>query len=238
MSGHSKWSQIKHKKAITDSKKSQVFSKLSKIISVTAKDGSNPDFNFKLKAAIEKAKAVNMPNDNIERAIKKASDKDSIQLETLVLEALGPENVSILIEVITDNKNRTLGEIKNLLQKNNAKIVPGGSIAWQFDKKGVIKIIKQEMKSNFEDLELKLIEAGADNILEQDEFIIVSTGPESLMNMKNKIIELKEEIESAELEYVAKTSVGSISEQAAQQIDSLFEALDDHDDVQAIYSNL
>lgn len=133
MSGHSKWSQIKHKKAITDKKKGQIFSKLSRLITLAAKKGPDPKSNPSLVQAIDNAKAVNMPNENIERAIKKVADKDQDQLEELSIEALGPGGVALKIKAITDNRNRTMAEIKKILTENNSKLVQPGSLTWMFN---------------------------------------------------------------------------------------------------------
>lgn len=132
MSGHSRWSQIKHKKAITDKKKGQLFSKLSKLISIAAKKGPNPDANLELKGLIEKARSVNMPSDNIKRAISKASDKSG-QLEEIFIEAIGPGNIALKIKAITDSRNRTIAEIKKILSDNNSKMVPPGGVAWMLN---------------------------------------------------------------------------------------------------------
>ena len=132
MSGHSRWSQIRHKKALTDKKKGQIFSKLARLITLAAKRGANPKSNPTLAQAIENAKSVNMPNDNIERAIKKLSDKDQAQLEELAVEALGPGGVALKIRAITDNRNRTMSEIKKILSDNESKMVQPGSLSWMF----------------------------------------------------------------------------------------------------------
>lgn len=131
MSGHSRWSQIKHKKGITDKKKGQLFSKISKLISLAAKGGLNPETNLELKNAIEKARSMNMPNENIQRAINKVSDK-SAQLEELSIEAIGPGGIALKIKAITDNRNRTMAEVKKILSDHNSKLVPPGSISWMF----------------------------------------------------------------------------------------------------------
>jgi len=139
MSGHSKWSQIKHKKALTDKKKGQIFSKLSRLITLAAKKGTAPKSNPSLAQAIDNAKAVNMPNENIERAIKKVSDKDQTELEELSVEALGPGGVALKIKAITDNRNRTMSEIKKILTDNNSKLVQPGSLIWMFNAPLTIK---------------------------------------------------------------------------------------------------
>lgn len=133
MSGHSKWSQIKHKKALTDKKKGQIFSKLGRLITLAAKKGADPKSNPSLAQAIENAKAVNMPNENIERAIKKVSDKNQVQLEELSIEALGPGGVALKIKAITDNQNRTMAEIKKILMEHNSKLVQLESLTWMFN---------------------------------------------------------------------------------------------------------
>ncbi|HEY4484238.1 MAG: hypothetical protein A3I24_01050 [Candidatus Harrisonbacteria bacterium RIFCSPLOWO2_02_FULL_41_13b] len=135
MSGHSKWSQIRHKKGIADQKKGRVFSKISKLISIAARKGSDPEKNMELKNAVEKARSLNMPKDNIERALKRVAEKDLAQLEELLIETVGPESVNIIITAITDNKNRTIGEIKNILSKHGVKMAQSGSIMWAFEKK-------------------------------------------------------------------------------------------------------
>jgi len=133
MSGHSKWSQIRHKKGLTDQKRGQIFSKLAKTITVAAKDGIDPGANPKLKTAIEKAKAANMPKENIDKAIKKTSDKEQAQLEELLIEALGPKGIALRIKAITDNRNRTISEIKKILADHESKIVQPGSLSWMFN---------------------------------------------------------------------------------------------------------
>ena len=139
MSGHSKWAQIKHKKAATDQKRGQLFSKLSKVISLAARKGTNPDVNSDLKNAIDNARSYNMPNDSIERALKKASDKSAALLEELSIEAIGPGGIALKIWVITDNKSRAISEIKNILAENSSKMVPQGSISWMFNQPVVVE---------------------------------------------------------------------------------------------------
>ncbi len=134
MSGHSKWSQIKHRKNISDQKKGQVFSKVSKKLSIAARDSIDPTSNYRLQAVIEEARALNMPKENIDRAIKRAGEKESASLNEIVIHAIGPGSISLVIEAITDSKNRTINEIKNILSKNDSKMVPENSLNWMFDK--------------------------------------------------------------------------------------------------------
>src|SRR3989338_8428467 len=143
MSGHSKWSQIKHQKAITDKKKGQLFSKTSKLISLAAKKGTNPETNLELKNTIDKARSLNMPNDSIQRAINKVSDK-SAQLEELSIEAMGPGGIALRIKAITDNSNRTIAEVKKIFSDHNSKMVPPGSISWMFGQSIVIEDVRIE----------------------------------------------------------------------------------------------
>ena len=157
MSGHSKWSQIKHKKGITDKKKGQLFSKLSKLISLSALKGINPETNLELKNAIEHARSFNMPNENIDRAVKKVSDKSASQLEELLIEALGPGNIALKVKAITDSKNRTIAEIKTILSANNSKMVPPGSVSWMFNQSLTINDTEIQTQIN------KLFEALDDN---------------------------------------------------------------------------
>lgn len=136
MSGHSKWKQIKHKKGAADQKKGQLFSKLSKLISIAAKKGADPALNFELKNTIEKARSFNVPSDNIEKAIKRASEKEAAALEEIRIGAIGPNSVGFIVQAITDNRNRTIGEIKNILKNYNIKMVQPGALLWMFEKKG------------------------------------------------------------------------------------------------------
>ena len=157
MSGHSRWSQIKHKKGITDKKKGQLFSKLSKLISLAARKGPSLETNLELKNAVEHARSFNMPNDNIERAIKKVSDKSANQLEELSIEAIGPGGIALRIRAITDSKNRTIAEIKTILNDHNSKMVPPGSVSWMFNRS--VSVESQETQSQID----KLFEALDDN---------------------------------------------------------------------------
>jgi len=236
MSGHSKWAQIKHKKAITDAKKSKIFSKLAALISIAAREkGGGASMNPKLRLAVEKARAMNMPMENIERAIKRGTGGiESGNLEELLLEAYGPGGKAILISAITDNKNRTLAEIKHILNEGGGKLASSGSVRWMFEEKG--KIILENQKLN-EDMELKIIEAGAEDIKVERGEIIILTKPEDLELVKQEIIKAKMEISETSLDFISKTSE-KISEEEREAYEKLFEALDDQQDVEEIYSNI
>lgn len=156
MSGHSKWSQIKHQKGVADQKKGQLFSKFAKKISITARDGIDPAANYKLQAAIDEARSVNMPKENIDRAIKRANEKDARSLATIIVQAMGPLSVAIIVEAITDNQNRTISDLRNILAKHGAKMVPENSLNWMFDKNWIsrspINIESNEEREKFEKL--------------------------------------------------------------------------------------
>lgn len=240
MSGHSHFSSIKHKKEITDKKRGQIFSKLSKEISVAAKEGGgNLETNTKLRLVIEKTKEWNLPKENIERAIKRGTGElAGGKLEEVSFEAYGPGGIAIIIEGIADNKNRALSEIKQVLSQNNGKLADTGSVRWLFERKGVIEV--RSMKSeegNREDLELKAIEAGAEDINWNDNKVDIYTKVENLEKVKANLEKQGIQIESASLDWMAKENI-QINEKDEKASKKLFETLDELDSVQEIYSNL
>lgn len=240
MSGHSHFSSIKHKKEITDKKRGQIFSKLSKEISVAAKEGGgNLETNTKLRLVIEKTKEWNLPKENIERAIKRGTGElAGGKLEEVSFEAYGPGGIAIIIEGIADNKNRALSEIKQVLSQNNGKLADTGSVRWLFERKGVIEV--RSMKSeegNREDLELKAIEAGAEDIHWNDNKVDIYTKVEDLEKVKANLKKQGIQIESASLDWMAKENI-QINEKDEKDSKKLFETLDELDSVQEIYSNL
>lgn len=187
MSGHSHWSTIKFKKGTEDAKRSKIFSKLSKEISIASRDGgSDITFNAKLRSVVDKARESNMPADSIDKAIKKgAGELEGYTLEEFSLEAYGPNGIAIIIDGITDNKNRSLGEIKLILSRFNGKMVDGGGIKWMFEKRGVIIINAEDLKKDKESLELIIIDAGADDLMWQEEGLVVYTKPEDRKSKKS-----------------------------------------------------
>lgn len=234
MSGHNKWAQIKHKKAITDSKKAKIFSKMSRLISIAAKEkGPDPNTNATLRSVIEKARAVNMPTDNIERAIKKSSEEKD--LEELLLEAYGPGGSALLIQCITDNKNRTNQEVRKILSDNGGKLANEGSVRWMFD---FVGHIESPNKDSVEQIELTAIENDAIDIKSEDDKIIVITNPDKLHQTKTALEENNISIGEAYLDFAAKNPIKIDSESINEQIEKLYEALDENDDVQEIYSNI
>ncbi len=245
MSGHSHAKTVKRVKDANDAKRSKIFSKMARLISIAAKQGSDPESNSKLKQALEQTKKFNMPKDNIDRAIKKGSGKagEGEQLEEVSYEALGPGGVSIILEGITDNKNRTLLEVRQILQKHNSKLADEGSLKWAFGQKGVItiQVISDERTTNRENLELSAIEAGAEDIKwredEDEEYLEITTQPEKLEQTKQTLEKQGVKIEATSLDWVAKEEI-EVEPKARDACRRLFNDLDDHEAIQAIYSNL
>jgi len=234
MSGHSHWKTIKYKKGAADAKKGQAFSKLSREITIAAKEGGgDATFNNKLRMVVEKARSVNMPAENIERSIKKGTGElEGGSLESVIFEGYGPGGVAIIIEGITDNKNRTFNEIRQILNQNGGKMVGEGGVQWMFERKGIITVNHE----NKEDAELTVIEAGADDVANDQEFLEVYTKPEDIEKVKKNIEEKGLKIENASIGWVAKENL-AISETDKKACERLFEALDGSEDVQEIYSN-
>ena len=247
MSGHSHAKTIKHQKGLADAKRSAVFSKMAKELEIAAKEGGDPVFNSKLRMAIERAKEVNMPTENIERAIKRGTGElEGAKLEEVSFEAYGPGNIAIIIDGITDNKNRTLGEIKQILNQNNGKLVGEGAVRWMFERKGTI-IINYKLpafaeatagkQNSKEEMELIVIEAGADDIYWHDDMLDVYTKPEDLEKVRKNLEGRGIKAESASLDWVPKENVET-DEATKGACQKLFDALDESDSVQEVYSNL
>lgn len=239
MSGHSHWSTIKFKKGTEDAKRSKTFSKLSKEISIAARGGgSDMTFNPKLRSIVDKARSSNMPADSIDKAIKKgAGELEGFTLEEFSMEGYGPNGVAIIIDGITDNKNRSIGEIRLILSRFNGKMVEGGGIKWMFDKKGVIIVNAEDLKKDKDEMELMIIDSGAEDLQWQEEGLVVYTKPEDLEKVRKFMEENRIKIASANLEWVAKEIVEA-DEDTREKNQRLYEALDDHDDVQNIFWNI
>ena len=230
MSGHSKWATTKHKKAIKDSKRSSLFTKLAKIITIAARDGDDQSMNFKLRMAVDKAKSLSMPKDNIERAIEHgAGTGDSGPLEEITYEGYGPGGIALIMEIVTDNRNRTASEIRHVLSKNGGSLGETHSVMWQFDRKGVI-YLKNEILND--DQELEIIDAGAEDINKEDGIQVI-TAMEDLQKVHEKLSQ-NFEIDNAELEYLPKNTV---QVQNKEKIENFFEILDENDDINNFYSN-
>jgi len=241
MSKHSHWATIKRKKEIADQKRGQNFSKILRMISVASKSGTDSSVNSKLRLAIEKAKEFNMPKETVEKAIKKgAGESEGQALEEFLYEAYGPGKIAILIEGITDNKNRALNEIKNILELNSGKLVASGSVKWMFDRKGFIAVDVDLQNENLKDkqkLELTAIEAGAQDLYWYDNALEIYTKPEDLEEVKRKLEESGIKVSSTSIDWVAKELI-LVSEKEKETAEKLLSALDESDEVQGVYSNL
>ena len=239
MSGHSHAKTVMATKMANDAKKGKIYSKYGRLITIAVKDGGgsgDPTQNAKLKAVIEQAKNVNMPKENIERAIKKGTGELAGEnLEEVSYEGFGPGGIALIIDGITDNSNRTLGEIKSILNQNNGKMAGEGAVRWMFERKGSITI-KTEGKSK-EDLEMLAIELGADDVHANEDSVDIYTKVEDFEKVKKALEEKQIKIESASLDYIPKEEV-ELSEKEKEQAQRLFEALDDNDAVNEIYSNI
>lgn len=238
MSGHSHFAGIKHRKGINDAKRASVFTKLGRLVTIAARDGGgNPEFNFKLKMTIEQARAANMPKDNIEKAIKRGTGelKDGAEIQEVIYEGYGPGQVAMLIKAATDNTNRAVGEIKTALTKNGGKMVPAGSVSFMFKQVGCVDV--EAGDKNKDDLELKAIEAGAEDTFFEDGFLYVYTKIEDLKKIKEELEKEGLQIGNAGLVYIP-TQKTSISEKEKESYEKLLEILDNLDDVQEIFDNL
>lgn len=236
MAGHSKWAQIKRKKAVADAKKGKLFTKLIREITVAARQGGgNPDGNPRLRLAIDQARAANMPMENIERAIKKATGElEGSQYEEIIYEGYGPGGVAILIEVVTDNKNRTVSEIRHLFSRHGGRLAESGSVNWMFQRKGIITIEKS--KINEDDLIMLALDAGADDVVTEIDYYEVQTSLENFEKVRRTLIEKGVEVESASLQYVPQ-SLMKIDGKENETTIKLLDVLEDHDDVQNVYTN-
>jgi YebC/PmpR family DNA-binding regulatory protein len=242
MSGHSHWSSIKGQKAIADAKKGQAFSKLARLITIAAKEGgADPAANSKLRLAIEKAKIINMPRDNVDRAIKRGSGElGDEKFEEVSFEAYGPGGIALIIDGITDNKNRALGEVKQILLQRGGKLVNEGAMRWMFEKKGVISFDlnnQGEGLKNKEGMELSAIESGAEDFEWAGNFLYIYTKPEDLEKTKKSLEEKGLKINSASLDLLAKDLI-EVNAKDKESCQKLFEELDESEAVQNIYSNL
>lgn len=232
MSGHSKWATTHRQKAVVDAKRGAIFTKLGNQIAIAARGGTDPALNSSLAMAIEKAKAANMPSANIQRAIDRVADKNAAALEEITYEGYGPGGVGIIIETATDNRNRTLPEVKTALVKNGGRIADAGSVAFQFTRKGVITV-----EGTGEDLLLQVLDAGAEDAVEEDGEIIVYTELKYLASVRNKLVEQGLKVKDAELRYIANTPVEIADTETAQKLMKVVDALDDLDDVVNVHTN-
>ncbi|MBI4771013.1 MAG: YebC/PmpR family DNA-binding transcriptional regulator [Chloroflexi bacterium] len=236
MSGHSKWSTIKRKKGAADARRGAVFTRLGKEIAIAARDGSDPDSNFKLRLAVDRARAANMPKDNIERAIRRGAgeDKDGAAYEEIMYEGYGPHGVALLFEVVTDNRNRSLSEIRRLMTRANGTMAEAGAVSWQFTRKGYCAVLSEDMDKVFE----AAVEAGADDVIEgADGAIEVVTPVEAFHKVTERLREAGLDLQDAALRMEPNLRIQLPTEEAVQVL-KLVEHLEELDDMQNVYTNL
>ncbi len=232
MAGHSKWAKIKRDKGANDAKRGAIFTKLGNQIAIAARGGTDPSMNSALALAVERAKAANMPGVNIQRAIDRVADKNAAVMEEIAYEGYGPGGVGIIIETATDNRNRTLPEVKTALVKNGGRIADAGSVAFQFTRKGVIIV-----DGTGEELLLEVLVPGAEDAMEEDGEIIVYTDQKDLASVRTALVEAGVKIKDAELQYVANSLVEVADKETAQKLLKVLDALDDLDDVVNVHTN-
>ena len=236
MSGHSKWASIKHKKGTLDAKRGKIFTKLIREITVAARSGGgSPDANPRLRLAIQHAKDANMPADNIDRAIKKGTGElEGVNYEEVVYEGYGPGGIAIIVDVLTDNKNRASGEIRNTFAKKGGNLAGQGSVNWIFEKKGYIVVNKSEIDE--EKLMDVVLDAGADDMKTEETTYAVTTQPADFEKVRKVLEDKKIKMESAEITNVPKNTI-KVTGEDARKVLSLVNELEDHDDVQNVYAN-
>lgn len=236
MSGHSKWSTIKRKKAAADQKRGKIFTKLIKEITVAARQGGGDiDGNPRLRLAVDNAKSANMPMDNIERAIKKATGEvEGAQYLELTYEGYGPGGVAILIESVTDNKNRTVAEVRHALTKHGGSLGENGSVAWMFDRKGVITMPAQG-KTEDDMMEI-VLDAGAEDIQGEDDFFEITSAVEDFESVRKAIVDTGLEVDNASLQWIAKNTV-DVGGETAEKLMKMIDMVEDSDDVQNVFMN-
>ena len=238
MSGHSKWSTIKHKKGAADAKRGKLFSKLTRAIIVAAKEGGgDPSANLALQNAVEKARSYSMPKDNIDRAIAKGSgaDADASSFETVVYEGYGPSGVAVIVEALTDNRNRTAGEVRHVFAKNDGNLGGSGAVAWLFERHGVVIVDADDVDED--ELMLAAAEGGADDVARDGSTFQVTSAPEQLAAVREAVEGAGFTVDAAELTMVPKTTVEVADETEAKKILRLIDQLEDNDDVQDVYAN-
>ena len=232
MAGHSKWAKIKRDKGANDAKRGAIFTRIGKQIAIAARKGTDPSMSPALALAIEKAKAANMPNSNIQRAIDRVNDKNAAALEEITYEAYGPGGAGLIIEAATDNRNRTLPEIKTALVKNGGQIADSGSVMFQFMRRGVIRV-----DSTGEEALLTVLDAGAEDANEEENEIIVYTNQKDLAKVRQSIIDAGLKVIEAELQYIANNEIEINDPEVARKMIKLMDVLDEVDDIVNVYTN-
>ena len=238
MAGHSKWSTIKHKKGKEDAKRGKVFTKLARYIMVAAKEGGgDPDYNPSLKAAIDKAKAENMPNDNIERAVKKGTGEAGADIfEEISYEGYGPSGTAVIVNCLTDNRNRTASDVRHAFDKYGGNLGQSGSVSFMFDRKGFLAIERTE-EIDEDDLIMLAIEAGAEDFISGDDGFEIITEPADFNNVKDELLKEGYNFAAAEITFIPQTMISLTDELDINNMEKMIEMLEDNDDVQEVYHN-
>lgn len=231
MSGHSKWATTKRQKAVVDAKRGALFTKIANQIAIAARSGTDPNMNPSLAMVLEKARQANMPKANIERAIARVSDKSAAALIEETYEGYGPGGVGLIVEVATDNKNRTMPEVRNALSKNSGRMADPGSVMFQFARKGCIVVTEKG-----EDAMMTVLDAGAEDVDEIEDGLAILTAPSDLMKVRQALIDAGLTVTEAELKYIPTTTV-ALAGDDAEKLEKLLDALDDLDDVTAVHTN-
>lgn len=231
MSGHSKWATTKRQKAVVDAKRGALFTKIGNQIAIAARAGTNPDMNPSLAMVLEKARLANMPKANIERAIARVADKNAATLTEETYEAYGPGGVGIIIEVATDNKNRTMPEVRHTLEKNGGRMAEPGSVMFQFTRKGVIFV-----PTKGDEVMMAALDAGAEDASDEEDGTIIYTAASDLMKVRGALMDVGFQIDSAELQYVPNNTV-PVDGETAVKVERILDAIDDLDDVTAVHTN-
>ena len=236
MSGHSKWSSIKHKKAAVDAKRGKIFTKLIKEITIAAREaGGDPETNPRLRTAVANAKAQNMPNETIERGIQRGTGQlPGVDYEEITYEGYGPKGVAIIVEVVTDNRNRSTSDLRFILSKNGGNLGERGCVSWMFDKKGLIVVDKD--KADEDELIMMALEAGAEDVKAEGDSFEVITEPQDFESVRNAVQEAEIEMDLAEVSMIPQTTVKLDGKEALQLL-KMMEMLEEHDDVQNVYAN-
>ncbi|MFH1461962.1 MAG: YebC/PmpR family DNA-binding transcriptional regulator [bacterium] len=237
MSGHSKWSTIKHKKAKEDAKRGKIFTKLIREITISAKDGGDLNGNARLRDVVDKAKAANMPQENIVRAIKKGTGElEGVNYEAAMYEGYGPHGVAVIVETLSDNKKRTVADVRHVFTKMGGSMGEGGAVAWMFEHKGVIKIDAQDLTEDY--LLEKMLDLDIEDVKVMDNIAAISCDIKNLDLVKKGVIDLGFKVEDASIEWMPKNSMTLDDDTQEEKVYKLLEALEELDDVQNVYVNL
>lgn len=239
MAGHSKWANIKHRKSRMDEQKGKIFTKLSREIAVAAREGgSDIQSNFRLRIVVQKAKEANMPNDNIQRNIQKGlGNIEGVSYESVTYEGYGSGGTAVLVEALTDNRNRTVAEIRHIFSKNGGNLGEAGCVAWIFERKGYLTISNEDNTLDEDDIMLDVIEAGAEDFRNEENYFEIITAPEDMEKVRDSIQQKEINISSAEITMLPKTTLKIEDTEEAQRVLKLMSLLEDHDDVQSIHAN-